>query len=314
MRGAASLPRMTSSSVATWPSPTRWPPTWRCSAASRRSRAPCSSASTRTKSIKSAPSRRSPTCSRDSPGLRPGMTLEPESGCGRHRQPAGPGRVGAARQPAGGAGRLRSCPRTKHCSASKTRSRPGAGPRLARFPNFSVEMETGTGKTYVYLRTALELFQRYGLRKFIVVVPSIAIREGVLKTLQVTERALARALRQRAVPLLRLRLGQPHPGAPVRHVRWGRDHGHDHRRLQQGLERHPPEHRPPPGRDARSLRAGVAAHPHPRRAAEHGERAAHQGARRARPALRPALQRHAPQPLQPRLPAHARTRPTSSGW
>lgn len=55
-------------------------------------------------------------------------------------------------------------------------------------PNISVEMETGTGKTYVYLRTALELFRRYGMRKFIVVVPSVAIREGVLKTLRVTER------------------------------------------------------------------------------------------------------------------------------
>ena len=54
--------------------------------------------------------------------------------------------------------------------------------------NFSVEMETGTGKTYVYLRTALELYREYGFRKFIVVVPSIAIREGVLKTLQVTEK------------------------------------------------------------------------------------------------------------------------------
>jgi len=65
-----------------------------------------------------------------------------------------------------------------------------AEPRLARFANFSVEMETGTGKTYVYLRTALELYRRYGLRKYIVVVPSVAIREGVLKTLQVTERHL----------------------------------------------------------------------------------------------------------------------------
>ena len=53
-----------------------------------------------------------------------------------------------------------------------------------RFPNFSVEMETGTGKTYVYLRTILELFRRYGLRKFIIVVPSVAVREGVLKTLK----------------------------------------------------------------------------------------------------------------------------------
>lgn len=61
-----------------------------------------------------------------------------------------------------------------------------AGAKAARFPNFSVEMETGTGKTYVYLRTALDLFRRFALRKFIVVVPSVAIREGVLKTLEVT--------------------------------------------------------------------------------------------------------------------------------
>lgn len=59
-----------------------------------------------------------------------------------------------------------------------------------RFYNFSVEMETGTGKTYVYIRTALELFKRYGFRKYIVVVPSVAIREGVYKTLQVTEKHL----------------------------------------------------------------------------------------------------------------------------
>ncbi|MFO0803712.1 MAG: DEAD/DEAH box helicase family protein [Gemmataceae bacterium] len=55
------------------------------------------------------------------------------------------------------------------------------------FPNVSVEMETGTGKTYVYLRTALELNRRHGLKKFIVVVPSVAIREGVLKTFQITQ-------------------------------------------------------------------------------------------------------------------------------
>ena len=59
--------------------------------------------------------------------------------------------------------------------------------KSVRFPNFSVEMETGTGKTYVYLRTILELFRRYGLRKFIIVVPSVAVREGVLKTLEITQ-------------------------------------------------------------------------------------------------------------------------------
>lgn len=53
--------------------------------------------------------------------------------------------------------------------------------------DFSLEMETGTGKTYVYLRTALELNQKYGLKKFIVLVPSVAIREGVLKTIEQTK-------------------------------------------------------------------------------------------------------------------------------
>lgn len=49
--------------------------------------------------------------------------------------------------------------------------------------NFSVEMETGTGKTYVYLRTALEMAKLYGFSKFIIIVPSIAIKEGVKSSL-----------------------------------------------------------------------------------------------------------------------------------
>src|ERR1700675_1049058 len=53
-------------------------------------------------------------------------------------------------------------------------------------PHFSVEMETGTGKTYVYLRTVFELSSRYGFKKFIIVVPSVAIREGVLKNIEIT--------------------------------------------------------------------------------------------------------------------------------
>jgi len=53
-------------------------------------------------------------------------------------------------------------------------------------PHFSVEMETGTGKTYVYLRTIFELSHRYGFQKFIIVVPSVAIREGVLKNIEIT--------------------------------------------------------------------------------------------------------------------------------
>jgi type III restriction enzyme len=53
--------------------------------------------------------------------------------------------------------------------------------------DFTVEMETGTGKTYVYLRTIFELNKRYGFAKFVIVVPSVAIKEGVYKSLQITE-------------------------------------------------------------------------------------------------------------------------------
>src|SRR5690625_1063441 len=53
--------------------------------------------------------------------------------------------------------------------------------------NFTTEMETGTGKTYVYLRSIFELNQKYGFKKFIIVVPSVAIREGVHKNLEITK-------------------------------------------------------------------------------------------------------------------------------
>ncbi len=52
--------------------------------------------------------------------------------------------------------------------------------------DFTVEMETGTGKTYVYLRTIFELYKRYGFTKYVIVVPSVAIKEGTIKTLQIT--------------------------------------------------------------------------------------------------------------------------------
>ncbi len=57
--------------------------------------------------------------------------------------------------------------------------------------NFSIEMETGTGKTYVYLRTIHELNKKYGFKKFVIVVPSIAIKEGVMKNLEVTKEHFA---------------------------------------------------------------------------------------------------------------------------
>lgn len=53
--------------------------------------------------------------------------------------------------------------------------------------NFSLEMETGTGKTYVYLRTVYELNRRCGWKKFVIVVPGVPIREGVLKSLEITK-------------------------------------------------------------------------------------------------------------------------------
>ncbi|MCX4175657.1 MULTISPECIES: type III restriction-modification system endonuclease [Paraburkholderia] len=64
--------------------------------------------------------------------------------------------------------------------------RNGLAPSTKLSGDFTVEMETGTGKTYVYLRTVFELNKRYGFTKFVIVVPSVAIKEGVNKTLQIT--------------------------------------------------------------------------------------------------------------------------------
>ena len=69
------------------------------------------------------------------------------------------------------------------CSFPKSKETGGAG----EIPlNFTVEMETGTGKTYTYLRTIYELNKIYGFKKFVIVVPSVAIREGTIKNLQIT--------------------------------------------------------------------------------------------------------------------------------
>lgn len=64
--------------------------------------------------------------------------------------------------------------------------RHSLAPSKSLTSDFTIEMETGTGKTYVYLRTIFELNKRYGFTKFAVVVPSVAIKEGVNKTLQIT--------------------------------------------------------------------------------------------------------------------------------
>lgn len=60
-------------------------------------------------------------------------------------------------------------------------------PNNETFPQFNIEMETGTGKTFVYLKSILELNQAYGFTKFVIVVPSVAIKEGVMKSLEITK-------------------------------------------------------------------------------------------------------------------------------
>lgn len=64
-------------------------------------------------------------------------------------------------------------------------------PRLEGRYNLTIEMETGVGKTYTYIKTMYELNRHYGWSKFIVVVPSVAIREGVYKSFQVTQEHFA---------------------------------------------------------------------------------------------------------------------------
>lgn len=58
----------------------------------------------------------------------------------------------------------------------------------SKYPQFNIEMETGTGKTFVYFKTILELNKQYGFTKFVIVVPSIAIKEGVMSTYRSTKK------------------------------------------------------------------------------------------------------------------------------
>ncbi|MDR0483273.1 MAG: DEAD/DEAH box helicase family protein [Cellulomonadaceae bacterium] len=74
--------------------------------------------------------------------------------------------------------------RARNLTASTSLASSKAAP--VGVPNLDVEMETGTGKTYVYIKTMMEMYKRYGWSKFIVVVPSIAIREGVKKSFDIT--------------------------------------------------------------------------------------------------------------------------------
>lgn len=74
-------------------------------------------------------------------------------------------------------------------------------------------METGTGKTYVYLRTIYELSQTYGFNKFIIIVPSIAIYEGVKKTFEITESHFRSLYSNKIISLV------PYDGAQLSKVR-----------------------------------------------------------------------------------------------
>ena len=144
--------------------------------------------------------------------------------------------------------------------------------------DFTVEMETGTGKTYVYLRTIFELNRRYGFTKFVIVVPSVAIKEGVYKTLQITEEHFRGLYANAALRLLPLRLHQARAGAQLRHQPAHPDHGGDGRRHQQEGRQQPLQgqredrrreaHRPDPGHPADPDRG---------RAAERGRRPAGAG-------------------------------------
>lgn len=71
--------------------------------------------------------------------------------------------------------------------ADRWMTKDQAGNEVEAFcPHFTIEMETGTGKTYTFIRTMYELNKVYGFKKFVVVVPSVAIREGTMKNLEVT--------------------------------------------------------------------------------------------------------------------------------
>jgi len=83
--------------------------------------------------------------------------------------------------------RLKLLPEDIHKNIRKIQLKNGLAPsEKMDSMDFTVEMETGTGKTYVYLRSIFEMNRLYGFTKFIIVVPSIAVKEGVNKSLEIT--------------------------------------------------------------------------------------------------------------------------------
>ena len=87
------------------------------------------------------------------------------------------------------AGQCRRCKRTmawSHLPLWPSLPAQTMAKRCFALLNFTIEMETGTGKTYTKIKTMYELNKVYGFKKFVVVVPSVAIREGTMKNLQIT--------------------------------------------------------------------------------------------------------------------------------
>ena len=94
---------------------------------------------------------------------------------------------GQAQDTLGIGNRLKLLPEGIHKNIRKIQLQNGLAPsEKMDSMDFTVEMETGTGKTYVYLRSIFEMNRLYGFTKFIIVVPSIAIKEGVAKSLEMT--------------------------------------------------------------------------------------------------------------------------------
>ena len=74
--------------------------------------------------------------------------------------------------------------------------------KVSNEPDICIEMETGTGKTLVYIRTIYELNKVYGFCKFVIVVPSVAIREGTLKNLAITAKDMKTKFEDAYKPIL----------------------------------------------------------------------------------------------------------------
>ena len=182
--------------------------------------------------------------------------------------------------------------------------------QLAAFYNFSVEMETGTGKTYVYLRTILSSTSATASK-----VHHRGAERGYPRrrdeSIEMTHEHF-RTLYGNCPSILGLRRQAGIAAAPVRRQQHAADSGHQYRRLQQERHRrHPQGKRPLSGR--KPIEFVQAARPivDHRRAAEHGDGQGQGSHRQPQPALHAALLGHPPQPLQPGLPARPGARLTT---